>query len=107
MLKRFFCVSALLSFLLSFGCAEFKDSIREWTEPKEEKKAKSKTPAETPKEATTQKQPESAQKDTSGSIKSAEAATPDPKTQDTKGKATTPKKSGTSSDQSGSVFGPK
>jgi hypothetical protein len=108
--KRIVLFSALLSLLFALGCAEVKEAIKDITHPKSEeapKKAKSKTPTETPKEATSQKQPETtaSPKDSAPAV----SETPVQKSQDTttKSKATSTKKPATSSESSGSVFGPK
>jgi hypothetical protein len=96
MSKRIVLVSALLSLILAFGCAEIKDVIKDMKTPKEDtKKAKPTTPAETPKEASSQKQPETTTKD-STTTKSTTTSTKKPASGST-----------TSSESSGAVFGPK
>jgi hypothetical protein len=104
MIKKTILFSTLLSLVLAFGCAEMKDAIKDITHPKEEKKTKTKPPAETPKEATTQKQP-----DTTVAPKESTTSKDSPASKDTTTKSTTTpaKKPATSSESSGSVFGPK
>ena len=96
MMKKTLLFSTLLSLSFVFGCAEFKESIKDWPYSKEEKKTKAKPPAETPKEAA-----DTTPKDSSGTGETVKKDTA-PKSTTT----TTPAKK-PATDSSGSVFGPK
>jgi hypothetical protein len=87
MIKKTILFSTLLSLSLAFGCAEFKESIKQDFGSKEEKKPKAKQQTETPKEAT-----DTTPKDTAPAKDTATKTSP-PATK--------------KSESSGSVFGPK